>query len=526
MVSPSNKIVSVMLLLLALTACQSSARKDPVGILKRVDEDIRKTEVARESDDRYLESQVERATRPIRVVRIPRSAQWLRDEVSVRYENTPVRLAIATVLDGRPFRVELQEIDGNENKKLDQRVLTLPTGEVVPVTSSGDNATSKNSVMLVTNPPEASTIKQHLDAISSQAGWSYSVANGVVVFSDSLLQTFAIKANTRSTAQGFRFANQSASSGSDSDSADLFAEMRSSLLSIVPSPNTFTINQAANSVSVKATQSVLRQVGQYVDQLNYSAGRRVAIRLDIYDINLSALGQRSFDFDMKSLLADSNSLTGFIADFAVAGSGLVNTQSAPTSLGLRVDNADSTLNGASALLRVLRGKGAVTKRTAKEFVVSNNEQVNEIRTRITPYVSGVTVDQTTSGITQSNTPTIETKEANTGTAIQLYPTISGDRVYIQMTIEDSSLVRFDDFEFGGGEGIGRVSGKLPVTEVAQSQYEFAMIDGETIAVAGSVTSSRAHDVVNGSLIPILGDSVDKNETRTQSLIFVTSNILD
>ena len=168
----------------------------------------------------------------------------------------------------------------------------------------------------------------------------------------------------------------------------------------------------------------------------------------------------------------------------------------------------------------------MTKRTAKEFVVSNNEQVNEIRTRITPYVSGVTVDQTTSGITQSNTPTIETKEANTGTAIQLYPTISGDRVYIQMTIEDSSLVRFDDFEFGGGEGIGLVSGKLPVTEVAQSQYEFAMIDGETIAVAGSVTSSRAHDVVNGSLIPILGDSVDKNETRTQSLIFVTSNILD
>jgi hypothetical protein len=75
-----------MLLLLALTACQSSARKDPVGILKRVDEDIRKTEVARESDDRYLESQVERATRPIRVVRIPRSAQWLRDEV-IRPEN-------------------------------------------------------------------------------------------------------------------------------------------------------------------------------------------------------------------------------------------------------------------------------------------------------------------------------------------------------------------------------------------------------------------------------------------------------
>jgi type II secretory pathway component GspD/PulD (secretin) len=294
----------------------------------------------------------------------------------------------------------------------------------------------------------------------------------------------------------------------------------------VSPPNTFTINQAANSVTVKADQSVLRQVKHYIDQINYAAGRRVAIRMDIYDINLSALGQRSFDFDIKNLLADANSLKGFITDFAVAGSSQVNTQSAPTSFNFRVDNADNTLNGATALLRVLRGKGAVTKRTAKEFVVSNNEQVNEIRTRITPYVSGVTVDQTTLGITQSNTPTIETKEANTGTAIQLHPTISGDRVYIQMTIEDSSLVRFDDFEFGGGEGVGLVSGKLPVTEVSQSQYEFALIDGETIAVAGSITSARAHEVVNGSLIPILGDSVDKNETRTQSLIFVTSNILD
>ena len=526
MVAPTIRFIGAVFLSLVLSACQSSVRKDPIGILKRVDEDIRKTEKARDSDDRYLESQVDRATRPTRVVRIPRSAQWLRDEVNVRFEDTPVRLAIATVLDGRPFRVELQDRQENENKKLNRRVLTLPTGEVVPITAGSDGATSKVSTVLVTNPPEASTIKQHLDAIASQAGWSYSVANGVVVFSDSLLQTFDIKANTRSSVKGFRFANKSASSSSDSNSIDLFAELRLSLLGIVSPPNTFTINQSANSVSVKATQTVLRQVRHYIDKLNYSAGRRVAIRLDIYDINLSALGQRSVDFDLKRLLADSNSLKGFIADFAVTGSGLVNTQRAPTTLGLQVDNADSTLNGATALLRVLRGKGAVTKRTAKEYVVSNNEQVNEIRTRITPYVSGVTVDQTTSGITQSNTPTIETKEANTGTAIQLYPTISGERVYIKMTVEDSSLVRFDDFEFGGGDGIGLVSGKLPVTEVAQSQYEFAMIDGETIAVAGSVTSSRTHEIVNGSLIPVLGDSVDKNETRTQSLIFVTSNILD
>ena len=169
----------------------------------------------------------------------------------------------------------------------------------------------------------------------------------------------------------------------------------------------------------------------------------------------------------------------------------------------------------------------MTKRTAKEFVVSNNEQVNEIRTRITPYVSGVTVDQTTSGITQSNTPTIETKEANTGTAYSVIPNnIWRPSLYTNDDRGILVLCVLMTLSLGGGEGIGRVSGKLPVTEVAQSQYEFAMIDGETIAVAGSVTSSRAHDVVNGSLIPILGDSVDKNETRTQSLIFVTSNILD
>ncbi len=512
------------LVLLGATACESAARKDAIGISARVDDDIRKTQNARETEDRYLHAQQERASRPTRVVRIPRSAQWLRDEVTARYDDAPVALAIATVLDGRPFRMDLLAHNAAEHPSSGDTHITLPTGDIVPLSKTSSR--NKADAVLVSNPPEATTIKQHLDAIASQAGWSYSVSNGVVVFSDLLVQTFPIKSNTHGAKQMFRFSNASASVDTGQQPIDLFQELRTSLASMVMSPNTFTINPSANSVTVKASHAVLRQVKQYVDQLNYAAGRRVAIRMDIYDINLSALGQRSFDFDIKNLLADAERLKGFITDFAIVGSGQVNTQSAPTSLNLRVENADSTLNGATALLKVLRGKGAVTKRTAKEFIVSNNEQVNEIRTRITPYVSGVTVDQITTGITQSNTPTIETKEANTGTAIQLYPTISGDRVYIQMTIEDSSLVRFDDFEFGGDEGVGLVSGKLPVTEVAQSQYEFAMIDGETIAVAGSITSSRAHEVVNGSLIPILGDSVDKNETRTQSLIFVTSNILD
>ena len=193
---------------------------------------------------------------------------------------------------------------------------------------------------------------------------------------------------------------------------------------------------------------------------------------------------------------------------------------------MRVDNPDSTLNGASALLRVLRGRGAVTKRMAKEYVVSNNQQVDDVRTRITPYVSSVAVTTSSTGNSAISTPSIETAEANTGTAIQIHPTIAGDRVYVQMTVEESNVVRFDAYNAGGDGSSSPISGVLPVTEVSQTQHEFAMLDGETLAVAGSITASRAHEIINGSIVPILGDSVDKNELRTQSLILLTANILD
>ena len=513
-----------LLILVLLVGCETTSRKDAAGITHRVDDDISKTEHARSSNDRYLEKESARASRPSQVVKIPRNAQWLRDEVDVKYHDAPVGIAIASVLDGRPFRFTKTPSQTLSTQTTESSQLTLPNGMVVDV--PGEVSAGGDEKSLVSNIPEAKTIKQHLDSIASQAGMTFGVENGVVVFSDYFVETFAIRTNTLDLRQEFRFSNQTARADSNNQQLGLYKELREGLQGIVAPPNSFAINQSANSVTVKANQRVMREVRRYIDLINYAAGRRVVIRMDIYDINLSALGQRSFDFNIKELLADSSKLSGYIADIAVAGASQVAIQNPSTQIGIRVEDNQSRLNGATALLKFLRGKGAVTKRTAKEFVVSNNEQINEIRTRITPYVSGVTIDQTNTGISQSNTPSIETREANTGTAIQMHPTISGDRVYIQMTIEDSSLVRFDDFEFGGGEGVGLVSGKLPVTEVAQSQYEFAMIDGETIAVAGSITSSRAHEVVNGSLVPLLGDSVDKSEVRTQSLIFVTSNILD
>ena len=84
------------------------------------------------------------------LIKIPKRAPWLYHPLEASYSgNIDAKTALLSILNNQPIRFE--------------------------VASNGPP---------VKADPNAKTFKQHLDTITEQANWSYSVANGVITFSD------------------------------------------------------------------------------------------------------------------------------------------------------------------------------------------------------------------------------------------------------------------------------------------------------------------------------------------------------
>jgi|GEM_PF-1106326 len=540
MVNQVQKLMIVLLVSSLIGACSHGARKDPIGISKRVDTDIEQAETDRQVKDRYTQKKVARASRPTKIIKIPRSAMWLRDRIDVSYQGLPAKLAIAEVLEGRPFRFDLLGSDSVQQLSGPQMttVMQLPDGSIAENRAAPSTSREPDPREMPVSPPiEANTIKDHLDAISSLTGLNYEIENGVVVFANYTIATFPIKANSMKEQQEFKFANNfngssNNSSGNNNNNNEedetIYSEIDQALSKMIRSPNEYSVSRYANSVTIKAKRAELRQAQNYIEQLNYIVGRRVKIRLDIHDIDLTALGSRRLDFALENLLSDIEGLEGLNTSFFVnsLSAAEVATSGADRAIRFNVDSPDQTLNGAQGLIQLLRGKGAVTTRASREIILGNNEEYEEVKAQSEPFQESVSFTQTQLGENTSTlTPTSQIQYAPTGTALQIHPTITESRVYLRLAIEDSVVLGFKTFELGDPAN-GGIRNEAPRTSLDLVRLSSAVVDGETVALLGDVRSFRSHSTENNSVLPILGDNVDKNERRTQTLYFVTVNILD
>lgn len=522
------KIAITSALMASVSGCISMhpAQNQPETIPARIDSDLRHTEQARRME-RRAESPT--ATRSKEFVKILRGNDWLRDEVDFQYTNAPLSEVLDNILGGRPVKFQfLEDVSVNQGGLQPGEQLELPDNSTFtrPAGLGGQvDAKAKVLSLPVTNP-RANTIMQHLEAISTQTGLSYSIEHGVVIFSDYELKVFNLASNLIPRELTPIFQNDNATGPQLADvSSTLFSKTAVALSLLVQTPNQHFADNITNTITIAARKDVMRRVEKYIGELNRSGSRRVAVRVDVYDVNLTALGERSIDFAIENLASDISALSGVTTNIVNQGNDVVG---ATNLIRFGIDRPGRSLDGANGLITYLRQQGSITSRMSSEFVMSNNDTKTDVRTRVTPYVSRVSLTTNQIGIGQSSTaPTVETREANTGTAIQLSSTIVEDKVYLNLLLEESRLVSLNNFEFGDSEGgVGSVSGVLPVTEKVQSSHRVPIHDGETIAVSARQISQRELDTSNGSLIPILGDTVKKDESRVQTLIVLTAHVFE
>ncbi|MBL4571566.1 MAG: hypothetical protein JKY40_10615 [Gammaproteobacteria bacterium] len=432
-------------------------------------------------------------------VEIPRHAPWLADRFDARYADTS-KEAIKTVLQGRPVIFELRR-------------------ETNPQ---------------VTSPIDAVTIKQHLDAIAVQSDWSYLVDEGVVVFTDTNTEQFFIQSipgigisrvafNTLGNGGNAGGQVTGASNSLELSSTpyiDLQNLLRSVVADYIPEgadlegSSMFALIPSANILTVNGSPSLLRRVKRIIDDFNYSVTRKVHLIITVYDVTFSDVSARSIDFNVLRQAAIRTS-SGF------TGSSLIPATDGALSLGLDFFEGNS-LDSSSVIFNLLRQQGQTTVKLHEAFEATNNVVFSIEDQRTTPYISQVSIQRQDGGAISQITPTIETDEVSTGLGFHVVATIANDNINIRLSLSQSTLVRFDPYNFGTGEN--GISGSLPVTDNQYRVIPISLRDGETRLIA-NLSQSQYRNEEAGFGFGDIGRSNGRDNTEKQTVIAVTAKIL-
>jgi len=431
-------------------------------------------------------------------VMVPRHAPWLAQRIEAQYQDT-AQEAIRTVLQGRPVVFELL-------KELRNPIVSSPVG--------------------------ATTVMEHLDAITVQADWAYSVDSGVVVVSDSTTQQFSLQAIPGIGVGRVSFNTLGGGTGGGSmNSLDLantpYRDLETALRSVVgdymPEGSSgggegdmlmYSIAPSANSLTVNGPPSLMRRVKRIVDDFNESVTRKVHLIITVYDVSFSDSTQRSIDFDLLRQAAIATS-----ASFQ--GSSLVQTTPGSFSLGLDFFEGNS-MNSSTVVFNLLRQQGNTTVRLHEAFEATNNLVFSIEDQRSTPYISEVSLERQDGGSISSITPTIETETISTGLGFHVVATIANQSVNIRLSLSQSDLVRMEPYRFGGGDSA--ISGSLPVTDNQYRVIPMTLKDGETRLIA-NLTQSQFRNDQAGSGLGYLGRSNAVDNSEKQTVIAVTAKIL-
>lgn len=436
-----------------------------------------------------------------REVLVPREALWLAEPLTASYGGMPASAVIREIAQGRPIRLTFDASAADD-----------------PVVSA---------------PPEAVTVQDHLDAVCGQADWSYTVSVGTVLIHDIETRVFPLatppgRSTARMQLRGLSGGDASGGGGAGNEvevGLDPYAEEIVAFVSgmlglgngeeevasdVVDERTSVVVLPSANAVSVTAKPHLMRQVERELARYNEITSRMVRLRITLYEVDVSGLKERSLD-----LAALRSATVGLGFAIAPEGGGMSGS-------AVRVEfDEGKWADGSGAVLRWLRtaGKASIAFEDAVE--VRNNQVASVDATETRQFLERFSRETQTAGATQLDTPTVEFGELRLGWAIHLQPTVSAGRISVRIGLSRSSLVEERPFSFDDGA----VAGTTHVTDDYNRVMNVSMRDGETRLLTMLANSSARETRRRVPWLPILGDEVADTRRDRETVMMLTAQVL-
>ncbi len=406
-----------------------------------------------------------------------------------------------------------KDLEGNQTN-----LQSMPYGSGIPVVS-------KNKLMKTPSFYFTGEFKELLNRISSYFGlwWVYNSKDNTIniyryeskTFTmDMLLGYGRTKKTIKNTSQTDNLMPQSVEVTYDSGEENRWDSAIKAIQVIIGSDGSAELSSSNGYITVKTTPRLMRFVEEYIEELNRKARQRIAIKVDIYDVQQKADSNYGLNWDVV-YETTKGSLNWDTTGIPIAlGNSDIKLGTVTGSIG------SGPFKGTKAILSALQQVGKTTYvKGQTAYTVNGNPTALNIGQSV-GYVKERKVTST------SNTGTTEVSltpgTINTGFYLTFNPKIiKGNEVLLDFTVDMSSLIEIRRASAGDS------SIELPSVESKTFMQALPLVSGQSFILAGFKDEANQYrtNSLAGEDVWALGGSKGTQKAHTMTVIIVTPYII-
>ncbi len=464
---------------------------------------------------------------------------WLGDTSEVEYEGDPVPSYLetpdgVTLISNRP--ITLYEIGDMLNKITSLSVRYDPTLEETSKQQADGNAPNLESIgaqwtdstkMLVSYKGPLSGL---LDEVCNRFGiwWKYEkkqiyfykfITKTFVLYTLPTKPTLSVNVGGSSTDGS---AGSSSVSLSNTANIDLWANIESSIKSMISNEAQLTMDQSNGTITLTGTPTDIRKVAKFVNEQNIRLSRQVAISVKVLQVNVSDSDQ--YGLNLSAAFKGNNHIT----DLGLASPGGLGAE-VTNNLSMTILSGQWTLAGA---IQALSEQGTTNLITSGTVTTLNNKPAPIQVVKTQNYISEITKTNSGSDGSYYDLSTT-TEEIETGFTLDVLPRIlEHGRLMLMFNLTLSDLIELERVDLGSGSSTeGETSGQYiqnPIIETRGFTQEVALKSGETLILSGyeRVENTAKKTGVGSAENSLLGGTATAEKTRSILVIMLTPVVLD
>ncbi|GGF92720.1 MULTISPECIES: hypothetical protein [Cysteiniphilum] len=276
-------------------------------------------------------------------------------------------------------------------------------------------------------------------------------------------------------------------------------------------------------VTVVTTPPQMKLVSKYIETINKTIGRSIAVRVDIYDVQQTNAQNYGFNWNLMYKVT-SGSLDWDTTPIPVATSDALNStiQTAKISGGI----SHGPFAGSQLIVNALSKLGKTSKVTSTTVYTANNSVVPIQNQRSISYIKQVSVN--TLGGSGSSSDNIE-KSATPGTVnvgynVAVTPKLVGNNsVMINLTVSIATLLNMENVK------IDDKGSYMQLPDIRNKSFmipKVLLTSGQTIVLTGfqnSEDTTGQNSVIPGTILA--GGNNAANHDHTVTVVIVTPYIM-
>ena len=476
---------------------------------------------------------------PDDVVRVKNDI-WLGDTSKIEFEGEPIPSYLEkedgiTLISNRP--ITLYEIGSMISKITSISVRYAPELESNAISAADSNppemkdigAQWTDSTKMILN--YKGPMSGLLDEVANRFGIWWKYDRNELYFYKYITKTFTIYSlptnPSLSVSVGGEGGSSSISQSSSVDGLDMWANIESTINSMIASDSNLVIDKGNGTISLTATPTDIRRVAKYVNEQNARLSKQVAISVKVIQVNIKNDDQ--YGLNLKAIFNARGSISeiaGSTSTAAIEGQALSSLTMGISSKRWSVDAAISALST----------EGQANLVTSGTVTTMNNKPAPIQVVKTQNYVSQIT--KTNSGDSDNYDISVDTEEIETGFTMGVLPRVlDHGRVLMFFNLTLSDLLALDKVNVGGEKKTDEEGKETegdsefiqnPVIETRGFTQEVAMKSGETLILAGyeRVENTADKQGVGTPENNLLGGSSAAKRDRTILVIMLTPVVLE